>query len=104
MISRLHARIISEKDEAGKHSFRISDTSLNGTFVNDVKITDSCDLYPGDTVTFGHLRGAVLNPGIFAEQPDSEFRFAVSATRKEMFCYQQIHVDQQFCLATGFGV
>lgn len=76
MISRLHARIISEKDEAGKHSFRISDTSLNGTFVNDVKITDSCDLYPGDTVTFGHLRGAVLNPGIFAEQPDSEFRFA----------------------------
>ncbi|XP_074626371.1 uncharacterized protein LOC141884480 [Acropora palmata] len=76
MISRLHARIISEKDEVGKHSFRISDTSLNGTFVNDVKITDSCDLYPGDTVTFGHLKGAVLNPGIFAEQPDSEFRFA----------------------------
>ncbi|XP_068754276.1 transcription factor 19-like [Montipora capricornis] len=76
MISRLHARIITEKDDNGKHSFKISDTSLNGTYVNDIKIADSCDIHPGDIITFGHLRGAVLSPGMFAEQQDSEFRFA----------------------------
>ncbi|XP_078374711.1 uncharacterized protein LOC144658207 isoform X2 [Oculina patagonica] len=75
MISRLHARIVTEKDDTGKQTFRISDTSLNGTYVNDVKIANSCDLNPGDTVTFGHLRGAVLAPGARAEQPNSEFRF-----------------------------
>ena len=80
MISRLHARIITEKDDTGKHNFKISDTSLNGTYVNDVKIADTCDLLPGDTVTFGHLKGAVLNPGIHVDQPDSEFRFKVSST------------------------
>ena len=78
MISRLHARIVTDKDGTGKQTFRISDTSLNGTFVNDVKIADCCDLNPGDTVTFGHLRGAVLTPGALAQQPDSEFRFKVS--------------------------
>ena len=78
MISRLHARIITEKDNTGKHNFRISDTSLNGTYVNDVKVADSCELQPGDTVTFGHLRGAVLPPGTLAQQPESEFRFTVS--------------------------
>lgn len=79
MISRLHARIISEKDATGKHTFKISDTSLNGTYINDIKISDSCDLNPGDTVTFGHLKGAVLPPGVVAQQPDSEFRFKVSS-------------------------
>ena len=79
MISRLHARIISEKDATGKQTFKISDTSLNGTYINDVKISDSCDLNPGDTVTFGHLKGAVLPPGVVAQQPDSEFRFKVSS-------------------------
>ena len=78
MISRLHARIISEKDRTGKQTFTVSDTSLNGTYVNDVKIADSCDLSPGDTITFGHTRGAVLTPGELAQQPDSEFRFKVS--------------------------
>ena len=48
--------------------------------MNDVKIADTCDLLPGDTVTFGHLKGAVLNPGIHVDQPDSEFRFKVSST------------------------
>ena len=89
MISRLHARIITEKDDNGKHSFKISDTSLNGTYVNDIKIADSCDIHPGDIITFGHLRGAVLSPGMFAEQQDSEFRFAVSGSKIIM---QNMHV------------
>jgi len=75
MISRLHARIVTEKDSKGNQTFKISDTSLNGTYVNDIKIAHSCDLQPGDTVTFGHLKGAVLAPGVLAQQPDSEFRF-----------------------------
>ena len=80
MISRLHARIVTEKDSKGNQTFKISDTSLNGTYVNDIKIADSCDLQPGDTVTFGHLKGAVLAPGVLAQQPDSEFRFKVGYT------------------------
>ncbi|XP_022784740.1 uncharacterized protein LOC111325237 isoform X2 [Stylophora pistillata] len=75
MISRLHARIITEKDSTGKQTFSISDTSLNGTYVNDIKIADTCNLSPGDTVTFGHLKGAVLTPGDLAQQPQSEFSF-----------------------------
>lgn len=80
MISRLHARILTEKDSKGNQTFKISDTSLNGTYVNDIKIADSCDLHLGDTVTFGHVKGAVLTPGVLAQQPDSEFRFKVSCT------------------------
>ena len=78
MISRLHAQIITEEDSSGKQTFSISDTSLNGTYVNDIKIADTCNLSPGDTVTFGHIRGAVLTPGELAQQPESEFCFKVS--------------------------
>ena len=78
LISRLHARIISRKDATGKTVFKVCDTSLNGTYVNDIKIADTVDLLPGDTLTFGHTRGAVLDPGTFAEQPMSEFRFKVN--------------------------
>ena len=85
MISRLHARIVTEKDSKGNNTFKISDTSLNGTYVNDIKIADSCDLQPGDTVTFGHLKGAVLAPGVLAQQPDSEFRFKVSPSQSSCF-------------------
>ena len=91
MISRLHARIISEKDATGKHTFKISDTSLNGTYINDVKISDSCDLNPGDTVTFGHLKGAVLPPGVVAQQPDSEFRFKVSSLFEYIHFRLRVH-------------
>ena len=91
MISRLHARIISEKDATGKHTFKISDTSLNGTYINDIKISDSCDLNPGDTVTFGHLKGAVLPPGVFAQQPDSEFRFKVSSLFEYIHFKLRVH-------------
>lgn len=75
MISRLHAQIITEEDSSGRQTFSISDTSLNGTYVNDIKIADTCNLSPGDTVTFGHIRGAVLTPGELAQQPESEFCF-----------------------------
>ena len=91
MISRLHARIISEKDATGKHTFKISDTSLNGTYINDIKISDSCDLNPGDTVTFGHLKGAVLPPGVIAQQPDSEFRFKVSSLFEYIHFRLRVH-------------
>ena len=94
MISRLHARIVTEKDNRGNHTFKISDTSLNGTYVNDIKIADSCNLQPGDTVTFGHLKGAVLAPGVLAQQPDSEFRFKVSYT----YTYYNYCSRSSYCL------
>ena len=77
LISRLHARIISSHNKVGKPVFKICDTSLNGTYVNDVKISDTVEIMPGDTLTFGHLRGAVLDPGTFSQQTNSEFRFKV---------------------------
>ena len=73
LISRLHARISVGYD----NKVKICDTSLNGTYVNDRKILDTVDIHPGDTVTFGHLKGAVLVPGTVAKQPKSEFRFKV---------------------------
>ena len=77
LISRIHARIFKSIDKDGSPVFMVCDTSLNGTFVNDVKISDTVQIRPGDTLTFGHLRGAVLDPGTFALQENSEFRFKV---------------------------
>ena len=77
LISRIHARIFKCKSQTGQDVFKICDTSLNGTFVNDVKILNEALLKPGDSVSFGHLQGAVLQAGNRYSQPNSEFRFKV---------------------------
>lgn len=76
LISRLHARISVGFD----NKVKICDTSLNGTYVNDKKILDTVEINPGDTITFGHVKGAVLVPGTVAKQLKSEFRFKVYAS------------------------
>ena len=60
LISRIHARIFRSRTRSGKHVFKICDTSLNGTYVNGIKILNEASLNPGDTVAFGHLQGAAL--------------------------------------------
>ena len=74
LISRQHAQL--ERIHDGKQwRFILIDTSLNGTYVNDVKVSGQTELKVGDTVTFGHTNGINVRDGMVAWQPNSEFRF-----------------------------
>ena len=109
-ISRIHARIVKRANE--EHLLR--DDSLNGEYVNNIKIngkrfrckrcfvsdtslfwcvvrriyvvlllkfaSGSQVLEEGDTVTFGHPTGQLIQCGARVRQPDSEFHFLVSNT------------------------
>ncbi|XP_028393744.1 transcription factor 19-like [Dendronephthya gigantea] len=74
LISRIHARISKSQTQFGD-VFKIYDVSLNGTFVNDIKIPSEALLKPGDVITFGHVQGALLQTGNCYKQLNSEFRF-----------------------------
>ena len=89
LISRIHARISRSQTHSGEDVFKIDDVSLNGTYVNDVKISNEAFIKPGDVVTFGHLQGACLDGGCFYKQLNSEFKFLVSfiSSLPEIFCY-----------------
>ena len=76
LISRIHARIIRTCKE-GNEQYEICDTSLNGTYVNDHKVSCSVLLKDGDLIAFGHIKGAALDPGVFAPQKNSEFLYKV---------------------------
>lgn len=52
-------------------------------------------LKDGDTVTFGHKQGRDIEPGQYAPQPSSEFRFIV---REQLCIYDFICVFQIFLL------
>lgn len=51
---------------------------MNGTYINDVRIKGSQILREGDKIAFGHLRGAIIDPGEYAPQKETEFLFVVS--------------------------
>ncbi|KAH3768967.1 hypothetical protein DPMN_170188 [Dreissena polymorpha] len=76
-ISRCHARIVRQ---AG-NQHRLYDDSLNGVFVNNIKIEGSCVLREGDRVTFGHPTGMRIPAGSRVRQPDSEHQFMFEACR-----------------------
>ena len=79
LISRAHAQIIQKvHGENGECVHEIFDTSLNGTYVNDIRVKGSVILKEGDTVAFGHLRGSLIEPGALAPQKETEFLFKVS--------------------------
>ena len=77
LISRIHARISRSETPNGGDVFKIQDVSLNGTYVNDLKISSEALLTPGDVVTFGHVQGACLESGNCYKQLNSEFKFLV---------------------------
>ncbi|XP_061197198.1 uncharacterized protein C01G6.5-like isoform X1 [Saccostrea echinata] len=74
-ISRIHAEIHAIPNENGDMQFRIIDKGLNGTFINDTKMSGPYILKEGDKVTFGHTNGYKLKAGDYAKQPNSEFQF-----------------------------
>jgi len=80
LISRAHAHIIKQSSVSGEVLYHMFDTSLNGTYINDIRIKGSQILREGDKVAFGHLRGAIIDPGECAPQADTEFLFKVFYT------------------------
>lgn len=74
-ISRIHAEIHAIPCDNGDVQFRIVDKGLNGTFINDTKMSGPYILKVGDKVTFGHTNGYKLKAGDYAKQPNSEFQF-----------------------------
>ncbi|KAK3100264.1 hypothetical protein FSP39_017107 [Pinctada imbricata] len=94
LLSRQHARVVRLQDNQHK----LFDDSLNGVFVNHVKISglQKCSLFDplgavilseGDLVTFGHMMGNKLAVGIRVRQPDSEYQFIVSLFTRVNFLY-----------------
>ncbi|KAH7708978.1 hypothetical protein AAVH_23746 [Aphelenchoides avenae] len=76
MISRDHSEIIGEVDKNGQFvQYHIRDNSLNGTYVNEIRVDGKQLLKEGDLIKFGHANGAAIKPGQFAPQVQSEFVF-----------------------------
>ncbi|XP_069113088.1 uncharacterized protein [Argopecten irradians] len=71
-ISRNHARVVIRTPS---NDHRLFDDSMNGVFVNNLKILHNVTLTEGDRVTFGHPRGAEIPGGMRKLQPDSEYQF-----------------------------
>lgn len=77
MISRIHAYIIHGKD--GNWYIR-DNKSVNGVFLNNVKVFDSV-LQNEDRITFGG--GGNLARGTYKHQPRSEFNFIFIIHKKD---------------------
>ncbi|XP_033755734.1 uncharacterized protein LOC117338487 [Pecten maximus] len=71
-ISRNHARVVIRTPS---NNHKLFDDSMNGVFVNNLKILHNVVLHEGDRVTFGHPQGAKIPAGIRKLQPDSEYQF-----------------------------
>lgn len=134
MISREHSEIRRMKNQDGTTSYYLLDRSLNGTYVNERRVSgrlvcssncpqsvgfiarvclincsqslsgsllshwrrrfqakDSVLLHPGDTIKFGHVNGAAIQPGQHAPQPHAEFTFVVS------IYITLLHVEEAHC-------
>ena len=76
LISRAHAQIIRKRVNK-EMVYEMFDTSLNGTYINDVRVNGTIILRDGDIVAFGHLRGSLIEPGMKAPQKETEFLFKV---------------------------
>lgn len=83
LISRAHSHILKQTSEDGNDIYSLHDTSLNGTYVNDTRIKGPQVLKDGDRVVFGHLRGAIIDPGEYAPQNETEFLFLFEKTMKQ---------------------
>ncbi|XP_071944199.1 uncharacterized protein [Antedon mediterranea] len=75
LISRQHAELLIYQDDDCQPVFVLCDKSVNGTYVNDVKVSKMVRVKELDTITFGHVQGVSIKAGIFAKQDKSEFRF-----------------------------
>lgn len=97
MISRTHCKLKQtiDRDDLGRYKWQIVDnSSLNGIFLNNEKITQSV-LSEGDIVTFGG--GGNKSVGFVCSQPDSELVFKMyyrhrSWTHRLVYSYHLITI------------
>lgn len=74
MISREHTTIFV-KAKRDRYACFIKDHSLNGTYVNDFRVSGEAELQQGDVIKFGHVNGAAIKPGCYGPQTSAEFTF-----------------------------
>ncbi|MCP9262042.1 hypothetical protein DINM_005338 [Dirofilaria immitis] len=74
MISREHTTIFV-KARRDRYACFIKDHSLNGTYVNDFRVSGEAELQQGDVIKFGHVNGAAIKPGCYGPQTSAEFTF-----------------------------
>ncbi|XP_048745844.2 uncharacterized protein LOC125658551 isoform X2 [Ostrea edulis] len=71
MISRCHARVVRQPN----NDHKMFDDSLNGIFVNHIKIRGNITLCEGDRVTFGHPVGRDIPYGTMERQVNNHHQF-----------------------------
>ncbi|CAI9741112.1 XP_014780874.1PREDICTED: uncharacterized protein LOC106876717 [Octopus vulgaris] len=95
-ISRWHCKIEPCQLADGKIVYKIFDCSLNGTFVNDYRVSqEGCVLSNGDKVIFGHLNGSNITAGSFARQPKSIFQY-VFQDNSDMIKLDQANLSLEY--------
>ena len=89
LISRRHAEIHRTEEKggsggaAGKCCYTIQDSSLNGTFINDFRVSKQRQpLNHGDIITFGHLNGSRVKPGEHAPNRLAELSYIFEIDEK----------------------
>ena len=84
LISRRHAEIHrAEEKSGGKCGYTIQDSSLNGTFINDYRVSKQRQpLNHGDIITFGHLNGSRVKPGEHAPNRLAELSYIFEIDEK----------------------
>lgn len=76
MISRDHAEICGEKSPQGLvDRYYIDDRSLNGTYINDIRLNGKTEIRNGDVIKFGHMNGAAVKRGEKAPQVRRSYFF-----------------------------
>lgn len=86
LISRRHAEIHRSDEKSGgggKGGYTIQDSSLNGTFINDYRVSKQRQpLTNGDIITFGHLNGSRVKPGEHAPNRLAELSYIFEIDEK----------------------
>jgi len=93
LISRRHAEIHrteppagappGKKGQAPAPEYTIQDSSLNGTFINDYRVSKQRQpLKHGDIITFGHLNGSRVKPGEHAPNRLAELSYIFEVDEK----------------------
>eukprot|EP00455_Lapot_gusevi_P055307 TRINITY_DN8988_c0_g1_i4.p1 TRINITY_DN8988_c0_g1~~TRINITY_DN8988_c0_g1_i4.p1 ORF type:complete len:584 (-),score=108.22 TRINITY_DN8988_c0_g1_i4:20-1732(-) len=93
--SRVHAKIIWS--QAGNGTWTVEDSSLNGIFVNHIKVK-SKQLQDGDMIVFGHTLGSKMQVGDRlppASLANSEFIYRFSIEDEPTFRERQAQAEQQ---------
>ena len=83
LISRRHAEIHRSEEKGAKGGYTIQDSSLNGTFINDYRVSKQRQpLNHGDIITFGHLNGSRVKPGEHAPNRLAELSYIFEIDEK----------------------